>query len=235
MNETIRQLHKVLLDSTTDDIRPPLLWRNPRYPRARPYECPEQVFDLNLNWDLDSTPSLVRALSRRLNIRTPALEAAIACASFGHDIRYYYGGTREMKSSADAVFAEEIRRFVCLIDEPDGRDGSFVSRADRLAVRVGGQPSFLPFIPSSRVYAWSYGLPVARRGYLVTQDAQASVIERLVGEFSKLFVSGAFTLNCGQISKLSSQGRVQLQNLLEKLSRTGDYTERPSADRHSRA
>jgi len=176
------------------------------------YTPPSRAFEFAVDWDLDSTPDLVRRLSRALGTRTPELEASIALASLGHDIRYFYAGSQSMRQEADLLFKEEINEFAALLHS-GGAKADLVSSADWLAVNLfGGWPFKMP-------YSWGYGLPEDQRGYTSPTHRTQLEIADFVTAARKLFGRGAYQLQQPQLSRIPTQAQMLLRRLRPHLLR----------------
>ncbi len=169
------------------------------------YEAPPEPFDMGRHWDLDSTPMLIKLLSRGLGIRTPKVEASLVLASLAHDVRYYYGGSRERKSDTDARFAHDLRRYARMIDA--SRVG-FVASADLAAVKMFGGA---PFIAG---YAWSFGKKRwSERGYREAGSETLAAIDEVARVAVDAFVHGRYALLPWQQYRLPSDVLAELQAL----------------------
>ena len=173
-----------------------------------PYFIPRAPFDLGKDWDLDSTPWWFKRISRRLGVRTPELEAAIILASLGHDIRYYYGGTRDMKDEADRAFEREIIVYAGILGGPEWAERA--AGVDRFAVGLFG-------IPSAAGFAWSYGMPPLKRGFTPPSPTQRRTIDQVVQTLYLRVVGGRYLITPRQAGMTTPAARQQLDRLLQTL------------------
>lgn len=171
-------------------------------------------FEASRHWDLDSTPDLARKLSRWVGTRTPEVEAAIIMASLKHDVRYYYGGSAEMKRDADEGFAQEIQDYGDVLGVK-GAIARIVADVDRLAVDLGGGAPF------DQPYSWGYGLLKGERRYVVLATGEQPRIEALAKAESNTVIqqlaTGTFAFTEQQLSIITPEIRDQLRKLAQAL------------------